>query len=167
MGAEKPKISYEDKLTNVGGHQDEWKDWPDEGEDDPLLERWDCAKNVIFESKWPNITFTKEEKEAMWKPWKESLIIEPLHHSIGYTVICGRAKTLWSLEGEFHAINLAFGCFLFRFSKREDYKRVLIGGPWNLEGYCVVVRRWSPYFHLDNDELERITVWVCVPRALI
>ncbi|GLT67728.1 hypothetical protein SLA2020_400140 [Shorea laevis] len=166
-GTGKARISYKEKLTNAGGHEDEWKDWSDTEEDDPLLEKWEAMENTVAECKWPNVVFTKEEKELMWKPWRKSLIIKPLHHSIGYTVLCGRAKHLWSLEGDFHAIDVGHGCFIFRFSKREDYKRVLTGGPWNVGGYCVVVRRWSPYFRSDEDHLEKITAWVRVPQAPI
>ncbi|GLT44683.1 hypothetical protein SLA2020_185680 [Shorea laevis] len=124
--AGKPKVSYKDKLTNASGHEDEWKDWPDEGEDDPLLEKWDCAENVVSKSKWPNVAFTKEKKEAMWKPWRKSLIIKPLHHSIGCTVVCGCAKTLWSLEGEFHVIDLGFSCVgavVSKLHKRQQMKK--------------------------------------------
>ncbi|GLT56165.1 hypothetical protein SLA2020_292320 [Shorea laevis] len=168
----KPKVSYKEKLTNgrvdkrtnADGREDEWKDWLDSEEDDQLLEKFEATDGEQKEYPWPNVTFTKEEKEIMWKPWRKALIIRPLHHSIGYKVLCDRAKALWKLEGEFHALDLGYGCFLFRFSKRQDYKNVLLGGPWNVGGYCVVVRRWNPWFDPAEDVLEKVNAWVRVSR---
>lgn len=103
----------------------------------------------------------------MWKPWRKALIIRPLHYSIGYKVLCDRAKVMWKLEGEFHALDLGHGCFLFRFSKCQDYKNVLLGGPWNIGDYCVVVRRWNPWFDPSEDILEKVNAWIRVSGILV
>ncbi|GLT67936.1 hypothetical protein SLA2020_402090 [Shorea laevis] len=165
---ERPKVSYRDKLTNAAGHEDEWKDWEEIGEgNDPLLESFEATDGETLEEGIPNAIFTKEEKEALWKPWRKAVIVKPLHYSVGYKVLCDRAKQLWSLSGTFHAIDLGFGSFLFRFSNRDDYKRVITEGPWQIGGYCVVVRRWHPNFRVDSDVIEKINVWVRIPALPI
>ncbi|GLU16773.1 hypothetical protein SLE2022_331880 [Rubroshorea leprosula] len=92
---EKPKVSYCDKLTNVTRHEDEWKDWEEIGEgNNLLLESFKATDGEKLEEGIPNVIFTKEEKEALWKPWRKVVIVKPLHYSVGYKVLCDRPKQL-------------------------------------------------------------------------
>lgn len=149
------KQSYRDKLTNVKQGGDEWRDWSDTEEDEDLIPKFnDKSEPFMGPLHGPNVTFTPEEKELMWRPWRKAVIVKPLHRSIGYTALCSRAKSLWRLEGDFRAIDIGHGCFVCRFSRRDDYKRVLTEGPWSIGGYCLIVRQWNPYFRPENDVVE-------------
>lgn len=149
------KLPYKDKLTNVQKTPEEWKDWPDEEGYEDLLPKIDHLADAP--SRWykgPNVTFSREEKLELWKPWRKAVIVKPLHKSIGYPVLCNRAKSMWRLKGEFQAVDIGHSCSIFRFSEKEDYKRVLTEGPWNIGGYCFIVCQWTPYFQPDKDVVE-------------
>lgn len=159
-----PKLSYQDKLTRAGRTPIEWMDWSDtEGDEDLILKTYENSLPTLETMLGPNVTFTAEEKEAMWKPWRKALIVKPMRKSVGYVALCNRAKPMWRLEGEFQVVDIGNGYFLFRFSKQADYKQVLMEGPWSIGGYCIIVRQWTPYFWADKDTVDKVTTWVRLP----
>lgn len=166
-GLEK-RLSYKDKLTNAKRPPGEWMDWPDEDGDEDLLPRIEHMAELPSRlCNGPNVTFTKEEKLEMWQSWRKAIMVKPLHRSIGYTSLCNRAKPMWKMQGDFQAVNIGHGCFIFRFSNKEDYKRVLTEGLWNIGGYCIVVRQWTSFFKPDDDVVEKVITWVRFPSLAI
>lgn len=162
--AEPQKLSYRDKVRNVQANPETWKDWSDSEDDEELLEPITVPEIPMKECRGPNVVFSKEEKEEMWKPWRKTLIIKPMHHAIGYKVLSTRARSLWKIEGEFRIMDLGFSCFIFRLSKKSDYRRMLMEGPWSIGGYAISVRRWSPTFKPEKDVVDRVTTWVRFPQ---
>ena len=80
-------ISYKDMLVGKGLVSEEnWCDWNnDEDVDDIQFE--DSVSDDEMEAKddlLPTVTFTKEGKESMRKPWHKSLIVKHLEKIWGF-----------------------------------------------------------------------------------
>lgn len=49
-----------------------------------------------------------------------------------------------------------------RFYSREDYLKVLCGGPWVVMGYYLAISKRRPNFDLSENKVHTILVWVRV-----
>lgn len=49
-----------------------------------------------------------------------------------------------------------------RFYSREDYLKVLSGGPWVVMGYYLAISKRRPNFDLSENKVHTILVWVRV-----
>ena len=56
--------------------------------------------------------------------------------------------------------NLGRDFFLVRFSDRDDYDKVLRGGPWFVGEHFLAIRPWEPYFKASEAKLSIVAVWV-------
>lgn len=46
------------------------------------------------------------------------------------------------------------------FSNKDDQYLALMGGPWLIYDQYLTIREWIPNSHLDNDQIEKVKVWV-------
>ena len=53
---------------------------------------------------------------------------------------------MWLLDQEFESTDLEKGFYIVRVRLKEDYHRILDGGPWMIQRLYVTVRKWRPYF---------------------
>ena len=51
-----------------------------------------------------------------------------------------------------------------RFTNHEDYKHVLMDGPWMIGDDYLVIREWVPNFVLEEDKITKLTAWVQIPK---
>ncbi|XP_021300450.1 uncharacterized protein LOC110428853, partial [Herrania umbratica] len=144
------EMQSEDAESNEGGERSE--DY--ESEDDAMENKVDG----------PYIWLTKEDKRRIRQPWKNTLIVKLLGRDISYTYLCNRVRQLWSVVGDFQAINLNNGFYCFKFSKKSDYSHVLLDGPWIILGHYLTIRRWSPNFRSEDASIESVAAWVRLPR---
>lgn len=63
-----------------------------------------------------------------------------------------RAITLkaWRTSRGVQIINLKENIFLFKFASEGDRRRILELGPWNIEGYPLILKHWN-----QNQTAER------------
>ncbi|KAL7196593.1 hypothetical protein ACSBR1_036575 [Camellia fascicularis] len=87
----------------------------------------------------PKVSLPRKFLNKIRMPWKNTLIVRLLGKSIGYKMLCSRAKNIWGLIDEFNAIDLGTNYFLFKFSKLEDYTKVYTGGPWVIMDHYLTV----------------------------
>ncbi|XVF02788.1 hypothetical protein REPUB_Repub04eG0204400 [Reevesia pubescens] len=111
----------------------------------------------------PCILLTKEDKKRIRSPWKNTLLVKLLGRNIGYNYLCNRVKRMWSLVGEFQAVDLENGYYCFRFNNEMDFNHVLLGGPWVIADHYLTIRRWTPYFRSEEATISSVAAWVRFP----
>lgn len=55
--------------------------------------------------------------------------------------------------------NRSNGFFITRFEAREDREWVLAGGPWNILGYYLSIRSWTPNFNPWEETINKVALW--------
>lgn len=58
---------------------------------------------------------------------------------------------------------LGHGYYLVRFSNDNDRERVLLEGPWVVQGHYLTVSRWPPTFSTSGAIVESTLAWVRFP----
>ncbi|KAJ4828996.1 hypothetical protein Tsubulata_031727 [Turnera subulata] len=109
-----------------------------------------------------------KDKLLQWRshiacPWVFSIITKVLGRKFSYRFICSKVASLWKPQGGFQVIDLANDYFLVRFERREDCARVLVEGPWTIQGSYMTVQSWQPGFDASKDP-TRTVVWVQIPE---
>ncbi|XVF00260.1 hypothetical protein REPUB_Repub03eG0269800 [Reevesia pubescens] len=154
------KSSYLSKLMNRIEHHS--VDQMEEGEIPP--EAYDSEDDTFDENhEGPCILLSKEDKRRIRSPWKNTLIVKLLGRSISYMYLCNRVKQLWSLVGDFQAVDLDNGYYCFRFNNVTDYNHVLLGGPWVIANHYLTVRRWTPCFRSEEATIDTVAAWIRFP----
>lgn len=91
-------------------------------------------------------TCLKALKDDLITPWKDALVAKPLAQNVGGAPFEKRVRDLWKPNGEMEIIDLGFGHFLIKFDNDADRDKVLLEGPWTVQGHYLIVRRWNPKF---------------------
>ncbi|XP_017972900.1 PREDICTED: uncharacterized protein LOC18612588 [Theobroma cacao] len=158
----KPRSSYRNVLL-----QDDIEamlDSEDSEDEDRLLEDFESDEDEFrSDIEGPYISLTRADKERIRKPWRKTLTIKLLGRDISYTYLCNRVKQLWSLKGEFQAVDLDNGYYCFKFSNKSDHRHVLSKGPWIIADHYLTIRRWSPGFRSDEASIDSVAAWIRLP----
>ncbi|OMO49818.1 reverse transcriptase [Corchorus capsularis] len=113
-------VSFSDMVKGVNRTIPKvWSDWANE---DPLMGMSygeDSDSEFMGDGDDDCITFTKEEKEAMRKPWRNALIVKLLGKSLGYNGLQAKIHQMWKLEGEYRVTDLDHDYFIIRFEKKS------------------------------------------------
>lgn len=123
--------------------------------DDDMVEEGDKVT-------WFGMGMTREEKIAVKRPWRNSLIIKLVGRSIGYQYLYKRIQAMWRMHSEPMLIDLSNNYFIFKLYKREEYESALLDGPWMIGDNFLHVQRWSPNFIVEK-EINKLPVWVRFP----
>ncbi|CAL8098266.1 unnamed protein product [Prunus armeniaca] len=108
----------------------------------------------------PSIRFSDHVKNKIYRPWKNSVIIQFVGKTHTYNFVFARLKQRWRLKGPMQLVDLDNGFFIVRFVLEEDMLCMLTGGPWVVAGQYVAVQKWRPNFCAAEEHVSRITVWV-------
>jgi len=57
--------------------------------------------------------------------------------------------------------------FLVKCDLLKDREKVLLGGPWMIDGFYLVVKPWSFEFHPAEESFGSTLVWVCFNGMMI
>ncbi|XVF38342.1 hypothetical protein REPUB_Repub20aG0093200 [Reevesia pubescens] len=167
VGTERTPFSYKDMLTGKAVVAlDKWNDWiEDEGDDFIHFDGEVSGDEELpdSDSRWPNVSFSKQEKLNMRFPWRKALVVKLLGKILGFQTLNARIKNLWQLEGRYKVVDVGQDYFLFKFEKKEDYKHVLEGGHWIIGGHYLTVRQWTPNFDPLLDTISKIIAWIRFP----
>ncbi|KAA8538418.1 hypothetical protein F0562_028037 [Nyssa sinensis] len=98
------------------------------------------------------------------QPWQNAIIVKLLGKSIGYKMLCNRVRKLWDLQGDYEALDLGCGYFLFKFDSQTDCTRVVTGGPWVMMDHYLMVRHWEPNFRPSSAHVLKTAMWVRLPE---
>lgn len=71
-----------------------------------------------------------------------------------------RKKALWKLQKDHELIDLEGGYYVVRFFAREDYLKVLEGGPWIILGHYLTVVKWRPNFCQSRQMITSTLIWL-------
>ncbi|KAL4312881.1 hypothetical protein GQ457_01G027840 [Hibiscus cannabinus] len=69
-------------------------------------------------------------------------------------------------QPELQLIDMDNEYFLVRFANEEDFVKVQFGGPWVVYGSYLTVQPWSRNFSINIDHLDKVMVWVRLPKLL-
>lgn len=86
------------------------------------------------------LEISKEKYLSLFKQWRGALIIKQLEKSVSYRMLNQRLRDLKHLELGFDFIDLE-DYYVLRFYMRNDYMKVLEGGPWVILGHYLTVMR--------------------------
>lgn len=92
-------------------------DLSSDDEDDILVEGEVCIK------------ISREIKHRIRAPWCTSFIVKVFGCFVGYLFLVNKLKSIWSPFGSMSCVDLGLGFFLVKFALREDFDKVLRGGP--------------------------------------
>ena len=106
------------------------------------------------------VSFSKEFKRQIRKPWGCAFIVKVFGRSVGFTFLHNRLLSLWKPAGRLECVDLGHGFFLTRFSLREDYDAILKKGPWFIGEHFLSIRPWEPDFRPATANVSSIAVWI-------
>ncbi|KAA8542125.1 hypothetical protein F0562_023277 [Nyssa sinensis] len=126
-------------------------------------ERPDAINNEEGDSPFPKIKLTSRTIKRIRQPWNNCLIVKLLGKPVGYKMLITRVARLWSLQGDFEAIDLGFGFFLFKFDMVEDCVHVFSECPWIIMDQYLTVRRWKLDLPTSSAEVMITAMWIHFP----
>jgi hypothetical protein len=59
-------------------------------------------------------------------------------------------------------IDMSNEYFLVTFSHEDDHYVAMMDEPWFIYDHYLIVKEWSPNFHLTNDTIKKVALWVCI-----
>lgn len=92
------------------------------------------------------VKLSSSTKYRIRAQWTKALIVNVIGRTVGYSFLHPRILSPWKPSGKMECVNLGQDFFLTRFSVKEDYAKVLKGGPWFIGGHFLSIRRWEPNF---------------------
>lgn len=87
--------------------------------------------------------------------------------NIGVAAFEKRIRELWKPNGEMDIIILDFRYYLIKFDNDIDQDKVLLDGPWIVQGHYLTVRRWLLHFRPSDDTIESTLAWVRFPELFM
>lgn len=67
---------------------------------------------------------------------------------------------MWGLHGDAEMLDLGNYCYCLKGVSQAKRDLILTGGPWQLAGSFLSIRKWKPKFRADNDRVETTITWV-------
>ncbi|QHO08433.1 RNA-directed DNA polymerase [Arachis hypogaea] len=108
----------------------------------------------------PSITFTEEAKVTLSQPYKDAIVLKVLDKNLSYTALSYKLSSVWRLKCGYELLNVGHGYFLAKFDTLEERERILLGGPWMVNGRYLAVKPWSPSFRTSECSFGSTMVWV-------
>ena len=71
---------------------------------------------------------------------------------------------MWKPAGKLDCVALGVDFFLLKLYLKEDYVKILSGGPWFVGGHFLSIRGWVPNFKPSTLKVFSIAVWVWLPE---
>ncbi|XP_028758462.1 uncharacterized protein LOC114717489 [Neltuma alba] len=100
-------------------------------------------------------------RKRLYRAWNKSVIVKLLETTIGYKALESRLQSLWA------KINIGHGYYVVKLSNKEDHYNALTGGPWMIYDHYLTVRPWEPWFSPARTKIDKVAVWVRLPRVFL
>ena len=65
------------------------------------------------------------------------------NRSLNKNVVTAIILKAWRTSRGVQKIDLKENIFLFKFASKGDRRRILELGPWNIEGYPLILKHWN------------------------
>nr|POE93131.1 hypothetical protein CFP56_58935 [Quercus suber] len=157
-------ISYKDSLVGdiPGAYEQAFK----------LDNVWDDGEELDTEVEpliegMAEVKLSKEIKACIRALWSKALIVKVFGRTVGFSYLTFKLNALWKPTTRMDCVNLGKDYFLIKFYCRDDYDKVLRGGPWFIGEHFLAIKPWEPYFRASGDNLKSVVVWVRFPELPI
>lgn len=127
-----------------------------------MMRRYCSLDDVIvsLEGPYPQVCFLERVHSLVDENNRQTVIVRMLERLIGHRVLSSRIETLWGLTSDDKIVDLDNNYFLIKLASQNDYNRVLMGDPWMMYGYYLVVQPWSRDFTTEESHLSKIIAWI-------
>lgn len=68
----------------------------------------------------------------------------------------------WRTSKSVQIVGLKENIFLFKFACEGDKKRILELGPWNIEGFPLILKMWHQNLSVEDMDFSSIPIWIQV-----
>ena len=153
-------VSYKDTLVGEipGAYEQAFKfDVGRTFEDDTETDLESLIEGMV------DVSLFKETLMRIREPWYKALIVKVFGRSVGFSYLTFKINELWKPAAKMDCVDLGRDFFLIRFSCRDDFDKVLKGGPWFIGGHFLAIRPWEPYFKASEAKLTSVAVWIRFP----
>ena len=113
------------------------------------------------------VKLSKETFSRIRAPWSKALIVKVFGRTVGFNYLTFKINALWKPMAKLDCVNLGKDFFLIRFSSKEDYDKVLKGGPWFVGEHYLSVRKWEPKFQAAKATVTSLATWIRLPELPI
>ncbi|KAK4253252.1 hypothetical protein QN277_010579 [Acacia crassicarpa] len=159
------------KVNNVTVTSNDLSDDPisdsDHGDSASKMHEPLCVIKEDPNRNFPTFSFSDRMKKRLYKAWDKAVIVKLLGKDIGYMLLQSILQPLWAKRGVINLINIGNGFFVVKFSNKDDYLNALTGGPWMIFDHYLTVRPWEPMFHPMRATINKVAVWVRLPRVFL
>lgn len=76
----------------------------------------------------------------MRNQWTKALIVKVIGRTVGYHFLHSRLVGMWKPTGKLDCVALGADFFLIKLYLKEDYVKILSGGPWFVGGHFLSIR---------------------------
>lgn len=114
----------------------------------------------------PQVAVSKEELKKLYAPLRRALVVKMLGKKVGFNNLRQRIRTLWQIP-ELELTYLDNDFYMVRFRSKDEYERVLHGGPWIILGHYLTIQKWHPNFDPDTTNITKTLTWVRLPKLPI
>ena len=80
--------------------------------------------------------------------------------NINKNVVKAIILKVWRTSKGMQIVDLRENVFLFKFSCEGDRKRILELGPWNIEGYPLILKLWNQNMAVEDMEFSSLPMWI-------
>ncbi|KAI9124842.1 hypothetical protein K1719_004169 [Acacia pycnantha] len=74
-------------------------------------------------------------------------------------------RKAWNLQDGFEEIEVTESAFMFRFSEKEEYYRILRGRPWTINGVVLNLLERSRYNSCEELDFSRCVAWIQIHKV--
>ncbi|QHO18930.1 RNA-directed DNA polymerase [Arachis hypogaea] len=152
QGTFRSKVSFRDKVVGVSTPKPLVIDESLEGDRLAVVEGGNGRR--------PKVTFSSEGRKVLAEPYKDSIVVKVFGKHVSYTALCHRLRFIWRLKGGYEILDAGNDYFLVKCDLLEDQEKVLLRGPWMIDGFYLAVKPWSFEFHPAVESFGSTLVWV-------
>ena len=90
----------------------------------------------------PKVFFDAKAVEELSELWKDALVAKLLGKHLSYTAMREKLKVLWRLQAGFDIMDVGNDYFMVKFDTPMDRDKVIMSGPWMIQGCYVAIKEW-------------------------
>ena len=80
--------------------------------------------------------------------------------NINKNVVKAIILKVWRTSKGVQIVDLRENVFLFKFAYEGDRKRIMELGPWNIEGYPLILKLWNQNMAVEDMEFSSLPMWI-------
>ncbi|KAK9987001.1 hypothetical protein SO802_031952 [Lithocarpus litseifolius] len=100
------------------------------------------------------VSLSKETKARIRACWFKALLVKVHGRIVGFDYLTFNINTLWNPRAKMDCVELGKDYFFIKFSDKEDYDKVLRGGPWFANEHFLAINPWEPYFKASEAQFS-------------